>query len=197
MAARKIDFLSLAKSRNTTYDYEGRRVSEYDIMRILEAARQAPSFKNTQPWEFIIVRKKENIDRLLKTARYGIYRLEKHPSQPPVLIAAVLRKKYWEGEIGYPRTDKPGIFEAYLSLAMPVLSMAFEAQAVGCASCILNVAESDAFRLLRLKQGDICPLVLAVGYPKKGLDAKKKPRKELFDIIHYEYHGGKREAFYP
>jgi len=142
------------------------------------------------------VRKKKNINRLLKTARYGIYSHEKNPFEPPVLIAIVLRKKYWQGEIGYPDSGKPGIFEAYLSLAMPTLSMALEAQAIGCSSCMLNVHESEASIMLRLKEGDICPLVLAVGYPKKGARKKKKDRKDLYDLVHYEHHGAKQEAFY-
>ncbi len=85
----------------------------------------------------------------------------------------------------------PGIFEDYMPLSMPVLLMALEAENLGCASCILCVKESEAFRVLKLEKGDICPLVLAVGYPVKNEQKKARERKELYDLVSYEYSGGK------
>ncbi len=35
------------------------RVSDADIATILEAGRQAPSWKNDQPWRFVVVRDPE------------------------------------------------------------------------------------------------------------------------------------------
>jgi nitroreductase len=42
------------------------QVSDEDIDKILEAARWAPSGMNFQPWEFIVVKDREKIDRILR-----------------------------------------------------------------------------------------------------------------------------------
>ena len=47
------DFLSLSKSRRTTYEFSDKSVKDKDLNKILEAARWAPSCANSQPWKFI------------------------------------------------------------------------------------------------------------------------------------------------
>lgn len=186
------DFLSLIKARKTISDFSGRNVLESDLVKILEAARWSPSFLNLQPWEFVIIREKETICKLLASAYYGLYSCREHESTPPVIVAVVLKKKYWEGEYGYPRRDKPGVFEAYLSIAMPVMNMALAAADAGIGSGILNVNAYTAARTLRLKDGDSVPIIVCLGYEKPGVAQKKRTRRPLSSLVHYECYGGKK-----
>ena len=180
---KRPDFLSLAMSRRTTYDFDETPLREDDITRILEAGRWAPSFLNSQPWEFVVFTAPEKVEALMNAAYYGAYSHEKHPSTPPLAVALVLKKKCWEGQYSFPRKDKPGIYEAYLSIAMPAMSMALEAEDRGIASCILNVDQAQASRVMNLAPGDIVPLIVCFGYGKKGAKERKRERKPLREIV--------------
>jgi len=53
--------------RRSTRKYKKQQVPEHMIRRMLEAARFAPSAGNCQPWRFIVIQKKELIERMEKT----------------------------------------------------------------------------------------------------------------------------------
>ena len=184
--------LSLLTSRRTTYEYANRQVGDSDLMAVLEAARWSPSFLNLQPWQFIIIKNKEMIKKLLEQAYYGVYHCNDYECRPPAIIAIVMKKKYYEGQYGYPRRDKPGIFEAHLSISMPAMNMVLAAHERGLASCILNVNVQQASRLLGLSGGDTIPLIVCLGYARPGDKSPRKPRKNLESLLYYEKHGNRK-----
>ena len=56
-------------TRRSVRKYKPEPVKEEDLKVILEAARQAPSAGNKQPWEFIIVKDQETKTKLAEIAR--------------------------------------------------------------------------------------------------------------------------------
>ena len=50
-----MDVLEVIRTRRTVRRFTERPIDREDIDRILDAARWAPSGKNTQPWRFIVV----------------------------------------------------------------------------------------------------------------------------------------------
>ena len=52
-------FLELVTRRRSTHAYKPDPVPDDYVDKIIEAARWAPSGANSQPWEFIIVKKKD------------------------------------------------------------------------------------------------------------------------------------------
>src|SRR5680860_1626228 len=50
---------AIEKRRSVRKYQEDKEVSDADIIEIVEAGRTAPSWKNLQPWRFIIVRSQE------------------------------------------------------------------------------------------------------------------------------------------
>ncbi len=79
---------SIRKRCSLKQELSGRPVEAERIRAVLDAARQAPSARNTQPWRFIVVQGEEAIDALVEAAFPG-------PSaiigQAPVLIVACAR----------------------------------------------------------------------------------------------------------
>ena len=66
-----MEFQELAKSRRSVRNYDpSKDVSDDQLKEIFNAARWTPSSYNLQPWEFIIVRSKENKERL-KACAHG------------------------------------------------------------------------------------------------------------------------------
>lgn len=184
-AGRVNYFLKLAKKRKTTYEFSGREIKNRDIQTILEAARWAPSCSNSQPWHFIVVREKKRISSLMKTAFYGGFH-----DDPPLLIAVILDSGCWEtSDHRCVRNEKLGTIEAYLSTAMPALSMALQAQDLGIGSCILTPEQEASSKILQLRKGDSILVMMGFGYEKKGAFQKKRERKSLHYLVSYELFG--------
>ncbi|SCH08008.1 nitroreductase family protein [Romboutsia sp. 1001713B170207_170306_H8] len=59
--------LEVIRNRRSIRKYNNKKVEEEKVKEILKAAMQAPSSKNSSPWEFIIVDDKNLIENLSKT----------------------------------------------------------------------------------------------------------------------------------
>jgi nitroreductase len=53
-------FFKVILDRRSIRKYTNEKISEEDLMLILESGRQAPSGENAQPWRFIVVRDQKN-----------------------------------------------------------------------------------------------------------------------------------------
>ena len=58
--------LELVKKRRSTYGYKPDTVPDELIDKVFEAARWAPSGANSQPWEFVVVKRKELRERIVE-----------------------------------------------------------------------------------------------------------------------------------
>lgn len=181
------NFLELAKSRKTTYEFSGKKVKSADIKKILEAARWAPSCSNIQPWYFIVISDKKKISEIVQHSYYGAFHTD-----PPILIALVLNEGLWaQSEYSGVKNCKVGIRDAFLCLAMPALNMILEAQDLGLNSALVSPEVKIASKTLKLKGNNIAPLVVALGYETQGAFQKKRERKGLKELVFWEYFGGK------
>lgn len=58
-------------ARRSIRSYKDTKINDEDIEYILTAAMYSPSARNTRPWEFIVVRNKDILDKLSKELIYG------------------------------------------------------------------------------------------------------------------------------
>jgi nitroreductase len=58
-------------SRRNVRQFADRPIAEDDLDRILEAGRRAPSSQNWQPWDFVVVRDRDQLQELSKVWRHG------------------------------------------------------------------------------------------------------------------------------
>jgi nitroreductase len=56
--------LKIIKRRRSVRSYQPGTVPLEDVMKVLEAARWAPSGNNSQPWEFVVVRDKDKLQQI-------------------------------------------------------------------------------------------------------------------------------------
>ena len=61
-----MDIYELIENRQSIRNYKDKEVEEEKLDRILEAGRKAPSAKNIQPWKFIVTRKNDLKQKLVK-----------------------------------------------------------------------------------------------------------------------------------
>lgn len=132
---------------------------------------------NTQPWYFITIKDKNDIEQIFEEAAYGAFHTE-----PSVVVAIVLDVSVCSKEIHRGmKKGKLGLYEGYLSLGMPVMNMVLAAESLGVNSCIVTPQENIK-KILALRKGDTVPVILGFGYEAKGAFQKKRVRKSLRDI---------------
>ena len=174
-------FLSLAKSRKTTYEFSKKPVKESQLKNILEAGRWAPSCSNTQPWYFVVVKNKKTISKIMKTAYYGDFHTD-----PNMLVIIVLRKDICTGMHRCIKKERISILEGNLCVAMAAANMILEATSLAIDSCILSPETKKVLKILNKQNEKSVPLMLGFGYEKKGAYQKIRERKNLTEIVTYK-----------
>jgi nitroreductase len=160
------------RKRKSIRGYEDKPVPEDKLLRVLEAARLAPSASNRQEWKFIVVRESKRRQELVR-ATEG----QPHVGQAPVLIAAVATLPDYVMRSGIP---------AYIvDLAIAVDHMTLAAVDEGLSTCwIGRFVQDEAKQILKVPEKYRIVVLLALGFGNEpGLP---KMRKQLDEIVCYE-----------
>jgi len=184
-----MELLEAIRNRRSVRKYKADMPSEDLIAYVLEAARLAPSWANTQCWEFILVTDPAVKSRLAQTLP------ETNPArgaveQAPIVIAACAKKETSGYFKGRPVTDKGDWMLFDVALALQNLTLAAYEKGLGTvhtgffdsvkAEAVLNVPSDTAVIEL-----------LPLGFPEK--EGKVTPRKKIADFVFYDSHGQKKD----
>jgi nitroreductase len=183
-----MDVIEAIKTRRSIRRYKNLPVSDRDLNTILDAARWAPSWANTQCTRFIVVtdlEKKSKLADTLATDNRGAFAIK----QAPVLIVAcaeIGKSGYMKGELG---SDKGDWFMFDVALAMQNLTLAAHALGLGT----LHVGWFDAQKaagLVNVPEGVVVVEMTPLGYP--DVEAKAGLRKGIEEIVFYESYGKRK-----
>ena len=159
-------------NRKSIRAYKDKPVEEEKLLRVLEAARLAPSGANKQDWKFVVVRD-ANKREVLKHAANG----QNHVGQAPVVIAAVSTSPE-----GMMRCDVPG-WPVNLSIAIDHMTLAAFDEGLG--TCWIGAFSQDEARdILQIPKDCKIVSLLTLGYPDQ--EGREKNRKNLDEIICYD-----------
>jgi FMN reductase (NADPH) len=201
-------FIELLKSRRSIRAYKPDPIPDEYIQKIIEAARWAPSGGNSQPWEFIVIKKKELKDRIadlfiksLDSVREAELTREKE-MRVPALVGETKGPGFKNAPVlillcGDPRVNEAFplvVFQKYghevfiSNLASAFLCMQLAAKALGLGSQWVSAAgsfmEDDLNELLNIPKGVKIYDMMAVGYPAYQL-GPRSPRK-IDEMTHYD-----------
>lgn len=156
------EVLRAIRGRRSVLRFEPTPVTDEEIEAVLEAGRWAPSFANSQPWTFVVVRDEETrgaLGRLVERvafARRGQFALSgKGTGEAPVIIAVVVD----------PVKDPHHWLEAG---AVATQNMALMAHSLGLASYWAGLgqkSEAEVRRALGIPKGLRVVSVLPIGRP--------------------------------
>jgi nitroreductase len=173
-----VDVFEAVQKRRSIRAYDSTPVPNEKLWKILEAARLAPSASNIQPWHFIVVTDREKRKMLAKGGRYA-----KFLDESPVVIVGCGDQK-----------ASPNWYTVDVAIAMQ--NMVLTATNEGLGTCwIGSFTESQVREILKIPENLKIVALLAVGYPRKELDAQGeilhtiKRRKKLENIVSLEEHG--------
>jgi nitroreductase len=167
-----VDVLETIQARYSCRGYRPDPVDDETLARLLEAARQAPTAANRQPFRLIVLHTKgreEEIGRI-----YGRPWLV----QAPLVIGVVAVP----GEAWRRSDDKP-YDEVDATIAMDHLVLA--AASLGLGTCWVAAFDPRATREVLGLPDDVEPIAFTpIGYPAK--DAVATSRRPLSELVKYE-----------
>jgi nitroreductase len=160
-------------SRRNVRDYTDEPLPSAALERILEAGWRAPSSRNWQPWDFVVVTDRARLQELSKVWQGG-----GHIARAAAAIGLVI-DDYEAGT----RDREIALYD----LGQTSLQMMVAAADLGIGSGHSAVGDQGlARRLLGLPDGKLLQYVLDFGYPAdRPLQPIKKPDRRPFDeVVH-------------
>jgi len=160
-------------SRRNVRSFTGQPVTDEDIDRILEAGRRAPSSRNLQPWDFVVVTDRERLQELSK-----VWVGAGHVAGAAVAVALAIGP-----------AEEPGHRDEF-DLGQATMSMMLAAADAGIGSAHSAVGDQDlARRVLGLPADRTCAYLISFGYPAdRPLALIKRPNRRPFDEVVHRGH---------
>ncbi|HIW35994.1 MAG TPA: nitroreductase family protein [Candidatus Treponema faecavium] len=172
-----MDFLSIARSRQSTRVYDGSRSVEREkLVACLEAARLAPSACNSQPWHFTVC-----IGDAAKRIAPCTQGMGMNPWTNEVPVFVVVSEAPYNLTAGIGAAVKRQDFKSN-DIGIAAAYFTAEAAAQGLGTCILGWFDQKKLAKACGCSGRI-HLVIAVGYPKEGDKLREKSRREFSALV--------------
>jgi nitroreductase len=155
-------------SRRNVRSFADRPIPDEDLDRILEAGRRAPSSRNWQPWDFVLVTDRQQLQELSKVWRGG-----GHVADSAATVALVVKND-----------DRQ---RANYDLGKATMAMMVVAADRGIGSGHSAVGDQDeARRVLGLPEDRQAAYLVDFGYPAdRSLKPIRNPnRRGLDEVVH-------------
>jgi nitroreductase len=167
-----MDILTALLDRRSIRKYLSKDVPEEIIMSLLKAAMYAPSARNTQSWQFIVVRKREMLDAIMEVHPYS-QMLDKAP-----LAIIVCGDKTLEEHEGY----------LALNCSAATQNLMLAAYGCGLGTVWLGVYPrkeriEPLCELFNLPAHIVPISIVVAGYPD---ETRVRPERFLKERIHFE-----------
>jgi len=172
-----MDVKEAIENRKSIRRFKEKEVPDELIKEVIDAARQAPSGHNLQPWHFVVVKKKEN---LLKFREQKVFVREWVYEAPVVIVCCSEKEAYSPNSI---KEHEESISLINLSLASAFLVL--RATELGLGTCFVAWADKEKIKkILDIPEDIIIPYVIVMGYPDE--ESEPRERKELDEIMSFE-----------
>jgi len=170
----------LIKSMRAVRQFSEQEIPDDVLRDILDAGRWTGSAKNTQPWDFVVVRNRETLKALAKCGQFAW-----HLAGAKLAIALVMR-----GDDAWSGMDEGRLMQ----------NLMLAAWAHGVGSCIGSIYpdgnQRRARELLGIPENRYLRTMLSIGYPASPEALRLPPnagiprgRRPLDDLVSWERFG--------
>src|SRR3989337_1635927 len=154
-----MELLEAINGRRSIRAFKTQDVEEATVMKLIEAARWAPSGGNLQPWKFVIVRKPPVKKALAKAALN-----QAHVEEAPVVIVVCADEK--RSSMGYGIRGK--LLYCLQETAAATQNILLTAYSLGLGACWIGAFnEDEAKKALNAPEGVRPVAIIPVGYPNE------------------------------
>ncbi|HYH04991.1 MAG TPA: nitroreductase family protein [Bacillota bacterium] len=158
--------LEILKQRSSVRKFESLPVEREKLEQIMESARFAPTARNEQPWELVVVTAAEQLQKIADLTDYG-----KFIAEAPVCIGVFCRDVKYYLEDGCAMST-------YILVAATALRL-------GC--CWVagdkKLYSEEIREILNVPEGYKLISLIALGYPAERLNREKRPAEQF---VHWE-----------
>lgn len=177
-----MEVLEAITARRSIRRYLPDEVTDENLRFVLEAARWAPSWSNTQCWRFVVV-KDPVIKARLAEILHGNRSAGAVAEAPLVIVlVAQLGKSGFSG--GAAATDK-GEHWYMFDAALAMQNLVLEAYSLGLGTVIIGKFDAqEVARLLQVAPGFCVVAMTPLGYPAE--DPPPRPRLEIQTLVSFD-----------
>ena len=163
--------MEIIKGRRSIRAYDSRPVEKEKIEAVLEAARLAPSARNRQKWQFIVVTDPQVKEKMLDACNN-----QQFVKQAPAVIVACGK------EPGFMSCEQP---VETIDVSIAVSFLILKAYEEGLGTCWLGNFNKDKVKAVLGIPDDVSVVaVTPIGYPAENPNAR--PRVSLDDIVSWD-----------
>ena len=169
--------LDLMRRRYSLRSFADRPIDRDTLLRVLEAARIAPSACNNQPWHFLVVQ-----DPAARATLATCYARDWVKAAPVILVCCAETAKAW-----CRTSDSKNHADVDLAIAIDHITLA--ATEVGLGTCWVCAFDTVRARTVLQLPAGIDPIALIpIGYPASDATPAQMhgKRKSLDEIVHWE-----------
>jgi nitroreductase len=159
-------------SRRQVRSFSADPIPQGDLEQILEAGRRAPSARNGQRWDFVVVSDRNQLERLSQVWQGAVW-----VADSATTIALVM-----------PHTEGDQALIDRFDLGQAAMQMMIAAAGVGIASGQASCRDQALARdILGFPADKQCVLLIALGYPAdRPLKPIQRPaRRDFDDVVHF------------
>ncbi len=165
-----MNVLEAIEERQSVRNYTGENISDENIIKLLRAARKAPSAKNLQPWELVLITKDK-----LKEDLIEIFHNQAFIADAGLIIIGITKYAKWA--------------DIDLAIALDHLSLA--ATGLDLGTCWLGAfKESDLKKKLDVPDEYEITICMAVGHP--GATDDPPVKKSVHELVNWNKFGKKK-----
>lgn len=160
-------------ARRNVREYQPRAIADEHLNRIAEAGWRAPSAKNRQPWDFVIVTDRAQLQELST-----VWRGAGHIARAPAAIAIVAP---------VPPDERRVVTDNY-DIGQATMAMMIAATDLGIGTGHSSVGDQDKARaILGVPDDHLVAFLLGVGYPAdRPLRPIRTPNRRPFsEVVHH------------
>lgn len=178
---REMEAIENIKTRRSIRVYENKAVSIELINKAIEAAQMAPSWKNSQTVNYVVIANKEKKEELLELLPSFNAKTVSTAASVVIMTTNKYRCGYErDGSYTTKKGDRWEMFDAGLAAEALCLSL----WDGGIGSCIMGIYDEDGISsFIDLPENQYVTAVVALGYPAEAPGAPK--RKSLEDKVRY------------
>lgn len=202
--------VKVVQDRRSIRDYSDEPISEEDLRMILEAARQAPSGENAQPWRFIIVKEATTRQLMGAIARGGSGRRftaeyvtkqmhERFASMKDEAKKKAIFEKLTSGSVSAFLAEAPvnivvcgkkDVWDMPYDTSACIENMLLMITALGLGACwviapCIDIRDEEKLKeLLGVPEGFKIVSIVALGHPTRY--PKPRPRLAMHELVYSE-----------
>jgi len=176
------DLMKIIQSRRSIRRYKEKNIPDSILDSLLEAARWAPSWANTQCWQFVVVKDRTIKEKIQEAVS------PRNPSSKAIVNAPVLLVVCGQlQKSGYYNDQYPTKFGDWFmyDLGLATQNLCLAARDSGLGTVIVGLFDHDRVgAIINLPPEHEALVLIPLGYPDH--DPSPPKRRELREFVHYD-----------